>query len=99
MADHIRPLGLLCQKLPSLLGQDGPVTGVPGSCGIILGAQEGVAISWAFHPLVGAWRSPVARLLWEQEVLGSNPGAPTTFRLPTCNELATEVVFDVKWCY
>ena len=25
----------------------------------------------------GAWRSPVARLLWEQEVPGSNPGAPT----------------------
>ena len=24
----------------------------------------------------GAWRSLVARLLWEQEVLGSNPGAP-----------------------
>ena len=23
------------------------------------------------------WRSPVARLLWEQEVPGSNPGAPT----------------------
>jgi hypothetical protein len=25
----------------------------------------------------GVWRSPVARLLWEQEVPGSNPGAPT----------------------
>jgi hypothetical protein len=24
----------------------------------------------------GVWRSPVARLLWEQEVPGSNPGAP-----------------------
>jgi hypothetical protein len=24
----------------------------------------------------GAWRSSVARLLWEQEVPGSNPGAP-----------------------
>jgi hypothetical protein len=26
----------------------------------------------------GVWRSPVARLLWEQEVPGSNPGAPTS---------------------
>jgi len=26
----------------------------------------------------GVWRSPVARLLWEQEVPGSNPGAPIT---------------------
>ena len=28
----------------------------------------------------GAWRSSVARLLWEQEVPGSNPGAPTLQR-------------------
>ena len=28
----------------------------------------------------GAWRSSVARLLWEQEVPGSNPGAPTSSR-------------------
>ena len=27
---------------------------------------------------VGAWRSLVARLLWEQEVGGSNPSAPTS---------------------
>ncbi len=73
-----------------LRGVTGSVTGVPGSL------WDNLVV---FHPLVGAWRSPVARLLWEQEVLGSNPGAPTTFRLPTCNELATEVVFDVKWCY
>ncbi len=31
-------------------------------------------------PSDGAWRSPVARLLWEQEVPGSNPGAPTIYR-------------------
>ena len=28
----------------------------------------------------GVWRSPVARLLWEQEVPGSNPGAPILYR-------------------
>src|SRR6185295_5919244 len=33
----------------------------------------------------GAWRSLVARLLWEQEVPGSNPGAPMTV-IPDGNE-------------
>src|SRR5436309_13114577 len=28
---------------------------------------------------VGEWRSPVARLLWEQDVAGSNPVSPTIF--------------------
>ena len=27
--------------------------------------------------LDGAWRSPVARMLWEHDVAGSNPAAPT----------------------
>jgi hypothetical protein len=31
----------------------------------------------------GVWRSPVARLLWEQEVPGSNPGAPMS-EAPVC---------------
>jgi hypothetical protein len=30
----------------------------------------------AYLKQFGVWRSPVARLLWEQEVPGSNPGAP-----------------------
>ena len=35
-----------------------------------------IVIAWSLS--VGAWRSLVARLLWEQEAPGSNPGAPTT---------------------
>ena len=32
-----------------------------------------------FEPrdIIGAWRSPVARMLWEHDVAGSNPAAPT----------------------
>jgi hypothetical protein len=30
-------------------------------------------------PGVGEWRSLVARLLWEQDVAGSNPVSPTIF--------------------
>ena len=37
-----------------------------------------LALRWSRGILMiaGAWRSPVARLLWEQEVAGSNPVAP-----------------------
>ena len=41
--------------------------------------RDVVACLAAFRstPAGGAWRSPVARLLWEQEVPSSNLGAPT----------------------
>jgi hypothetical protein len=32
------------------------------------------SLSWRWFD--GAWRSPVARLVWDQKVPGSNPGAP-----------------------
>ncbi len=40
---------------------------------IFLSAPAGIPGACSGH---GAWRSSVARLLWEQEVPGSNPGAP-----------------------
>src|SRR3954451_2862705 len=41
-----------------------------------------IAVAVPTLPGDGAWRSLVARLLWEQEVLGSNPGAPIGWKLP-----------------
>ena len=35
------------------------------------------SLRFTTHNIFGAWRSPVAHLLWEQGVPGSNPGAPT----------------------
>ena len=35
------------------------------------------SLRFATHNIFGAWRSPVAHLLWEQGVPSSNLGAPT----------------------
>jgi hypothetical protein len=43
---------------------------------------------------VGAWRSPVAHLLWEQGVAGSNPVAPTNCCVLLAAETAGAVMFD-----
>ncbi|RMQ33539.1 hypothetical protein ALQ06_200019 [Pseudomonas syringae pv. berberidis] len=37
------------------------------------------ASSEVFFSIIGVWRSPVARLLWEQDVRSSNPLTPTIF--------------------
>ena len=54
-----------------------PITGE--TRGIRARAPDVVACLAAYEstPAGGAWRSPVARLLWEQEVPSSNLGAPT----------------------
>ena len=59
-------------------------------------AQEVVGSSPIAHPALsacrGAWRSPVAHLLWEQGVAGSNPVAPTS-DLPTGKGFSLAVFF------
>ncbi len=40
--------------------------------------------------LFGVWRSLVARLLWEQEVGGSNPSTPTMTLAPGHDRMKTE---------
>ena len=47
------------------------------------------------HLWVGAWRSLVARLLWEQEVGGSNPSAPTIY-LRSIPDTFSEVILTRK---
>lgn len=42
-----------------------------------IAAHPGFVYTFALH---GTWRSMVARLLWVQEVPGSNPGVPTPVR-------------------
>ena len=36
----------------------------------------GPVVSFPSHGKHGVWRSLVARLVWDQEVAGSNPAAP-----------------------
>jgi hypothetical protein len=49
-------------------------------------------------PHVGAWRSLEARLLWEQEVGGSNPLAPTIKRFVS-KALSSKVPFFLTSLY
>ncbi len=39
-------------------------------------------------PFIGAWRSLVAHLLWEQGVVGSNPAAPIIFSVTSVSVTA-----------
>ncbi len=47
-------------------------------------------------PQIGAWRSLVARLLWEQEVPSSNLGAPTNNFKHLERVLVEPVLFFMK---
>lgn len=46
---------------------------------LILNLPWRISTFWEVTSRVGAWRSLVARLLWEQDVACSNHVAPTTF--------------------
>ena len=45
----------------------------------------------------GEWRSPVARLLWEQEVAGSNPVSPTRSGDPDLTDPQAHVSLYRRW--
>ncbi len=66
------PLLKVC-TLVCTLAYSNPVYGQK----IVLGPSGRIPYTYWRIVKNGAWRSPVARLLWEQEVPGSNPGAPT----------------------
>ena len=78
--DHIKertPPRRRCMRTCSFAGlgrPDGLRTSSTIACPLLAKAWRCVILT-----LSGAWRSPVARLLWEQEVAGSNPVAPSLF--------------------
>jgi hypothetical protein len=43
---------------------------------------------------IGEWRSPVARLLWEQDVAGSNPVSPTILFTAQVSQISAPTVQD-----
>lgn len=52
-----------------------------------------------FKSLIGDWPSLVRRLLWEQEIVGSNPTFPTSFESNNMKmqlELTEDMTVDMK---
>jgi hypothetical protein len=76
-SDHMRAGSHAQQQLVAMISplrRSSRVT--PLSCTPLGVGYHGSRLRWCNRISFGVWRSPVARLLWEQEVPGSNPGAP-----------------------
>ena len=101
----VQPAAYLCDlhHICEVFAGGGPLSARRGVGAPERGAPVAGAVETRYKPrksLFGAWRSLVAHLLWEQDVGGSNPLAPTMFAGPNGGRRHggnDRLILDSKW--